>query len=137
MDIMKDLETLCDVLSEQLSDITRKVKNNGMSSGDLDTLEKITHSLASVKKIMAFMEDEEEYSGYDGGMGSYRGSYRRSYSRNGGSYARKRDRMGRYSGERGYSRNDLADKMRELMEDAPDDRTRQEMMRMVEKIENA
>ena len=137
MDIMKDLETLCDVLSEQLSDITRKVKNNGMSSGDLDTLEKITHSLASVKKIMAFMEDEGEYSGYDGGMGSYRGSYRRSYSRNGGSYARKRDRMGRYSGERGYSRNDLADKMRELMEDAPDDRTRQEMMRMVEKIENA
>ena len=137
MDIMKDLETLCDVLSEQLSDITRKVKNNGMSSGDLDTLEKITHSLASVKKIMAFMEDEEEYSGYDGGMGSYRGSYRRSYFRNGGSYARKRDRMGRYSGERGYSRNDLADKMRELMEDAPDDRTRQEMMRMVEKIENA
>ena len=137
MDIMKDLETLCDVLSEQLSDITRKVKNNGMSSGDLDTLEKITHPLASVKKIMAFMEDEEEYSGYDGGMGSYRGSYRRSYFRNGGSYARKRDRMGRYSGERGYSRNDLADKMRELMEDAPDDRTRQEMMRMVEKIENA
>ena len=135
MDIMKDLETLCDVLSEQLSDITRKVKNNGMSSGDLDTLEKITHSLASVKKIMAFMEDEEEYSGYDGGMGSNRGSYRKSYNR--GSYARKRDRMGRYSGERGYSRNDLADKMRELMEDAPDDRTRQEMMRMVEKIENA
>ena len=135
MEIMKDLETLCDVLSDQLSDITRKVKNNGMSSGDLDTLEKLTHSLASVKKIMAFMEDDEEYSGYDGGMGSYRGSYRRSYNR--GSYARKRDRMGRYSGERGYSRNDLADKMRELMEDAPDDRTRQEMMRMVEKIENA
>lgn len=135
MEIMKDLETLCDVLSDQLSDITRKVKNNGMSSGDLDTLEKLTHSLASVKKIMAFMEDDEEYSGYDGGMGSYRGSYRRSYNR--GSYARKRDRMGRYSGERGYSRNDLVDKMRELMDEAPDDRTRQEMMRMVEKLENA
>ena len=135
MDIMKDLETLCDVLSDKISEKTRKIKSNGMSDGDLETVDKLTHSLASVKKIMAFMEDDEEYSGYDGGMGSYRGSYRRSYNR--GSYARKRDRMGRYSGERGYSRNDLADKMRELMEDAPDDRTRQEMMRMVEKIENA
>ena len=58
---------------------------------------------------------------------AYRGSYR------GGSY--KRDRMGRYSGERGYSRNDLADKMRDLMRDAPDDRTRQEMQRMIEKLD--
>jgi len=87
-----------------------------------------------VKKIMAFMEDDDEYSGYYP-MGGYRESYRGSYNR-GGSYARKRDGMGRYSGERGYSRNNLADKMRELMMDAPDDRTRQEMQRMVEKLEN-
>ena len=126
MDIMKDLETLCDVLSDQLSDVTRKIKNNGMSSGDLDNVEKLTHALASTKKIMAFMEDEDGYSG------DYRDMYRGSYR---GSYARKRDRMGRYSGERGYSRNDLADKMRELMHDAPDDRTRQEMQRMIEKLD--
>ena len=129
MDYMKDLETLCDVLSEQLSDVTRKAKN-GISSGDLDTIDKLTHSLASVKKIMAFMEDEDGYSG-NWPDGSYRGMYRGSYA------ARKRDRMGRYSGERGYSRSDLADKMRELMMNAPDDRTRQEMQRMVDKLENA
>ena len=124
MDYMKDLETLCGILTEQISDATRKARN-GLSSGDLDTIDKLTHSLASVKKIMAFMEDDG-YSGYDGG--SYRDSYR-------GSYARKRDRMGRYSGERGYSRNDLADKMRELMMNAPDDRTRQEMQRMIDKLD--
>ena len=143
MDYMKDLESLCDVLSEKISEKTRKIKNGGMNDGDLETIDKLTHALASVKKIMAFMEDDEEYSGYypmsyDGG--SYRNSYRGSYARNGGgSYARgqRRDSMGRYSGERGYSRNDLADKMRELMHDAPDDRTRQEMQRMVEKLENA
>lgn len=45
--------------------------------------------------------------------------------------------MGRYSGERGYSRNDLADKMRELMEDAPDEHTKREIQRMVDKLENA
>ena len=131
MDIMKDLESLCDILSEKISEKTRKIKNSGMNDGDLDTMEKLTHTLASVKKVMAFMEDEDGYSGSwpDGG---YRESYRGSYGR-GGSY--KRDRMGRYSGERGYSRNDLADKMRELMHDAPDDRTRQEIQRMVEKLE--
>ena len=135
MDIRKDLEALCDVLSEQIADMTRKARN-GISSGDLDTIDKLTHALASVKKIMAFMDDDWEDDG-----GSYRYAYRGSYGHNGGSYARgrspRRDSMGRYSGEYGYSRNDLADKMRELMQDAPDDRTRQEMKRMAEKLENA
>lgn len=127
MDYMKDLETLCRVLSDQISDITRKAKN-GISSGDLETIDKLTHSLASVKKIMAFMEDED---GYSGNGGSYRNSYRGSYrgpSRD-GYYSGKRDSMGR------YSRDGLAEKMRELMMDAPDDRTRQEIQRMVDKLE--
>lgn len=132
MDIMKDLESLCDVLSDKIAEKTRKINSSGMSDGDLETVDKLTHSLASVKKIMAFMEDED-YSGYYPMDGTYRGSYRNSYAR--GSYARKRDSMGRYSGERGYSRNTLADKMRDLMMDAPDDRTRQEIQRMVEKLE--
>jgi hypothetical protein len=129
MDIMKDLETLCEIVSEKLSEKIRKVKNNGMSDGDLDTLDKLTHTLASTKKSMAFTEDEQGYSGhYPMGDGSFRESYRGSYR--GGSY-RNRDSMGR------YSRNNLADKMRDLMMDAPDDRTRQEIQRMVEKLENA
>lgn len=128
MDIMKDLETLCDVISDKIAEKTRKIKNGGMSDGDLETIDKLTHSLASVKKIMAFMEDEGEYSGYYPMGGSYRNSYRNSY-------ARKRDSMGRYSGERGYSRNALADKMRDLMMEAPDDRTRQEIQRMVDKLD--
>ena len=134
MDIMKDLETLCGVISDKISEKTRKIKNGGMNDGDLETIDKLTHSLASVKKIMAFMEDEGEYSGNYPMGGSYRESYRGSYR--GGSYRnQRRDSMGRYSGERGYSRNDLADKMRDLMMDAPDDRTRQEIQRMVEKLE--
>lgn len=120
MDYMKDLEALCRILSDQISDVTRKAKN-GISSGDLETIDKLTHSLASVKKIMAFMEGEDGYSG------SYRNSYRGSY--HDGNYSGKRDSMGR------YSRNGLAEKMRDLMMDAPDDRTRLEIQRMVEKLE--
>ena len=128
MEIIKDLELLCDMISDKIAEKTRKIQSNGMTDGDLDTIEKLTHSLASVKKIMAFMDDEEYSGNYPD---SYRMAYRGSYR--GGSY--KRDRMGRYSGERGYSRNDLADKMRDLMRDAPDDRTRQEMQRMIEKLD--
>ena len=128
MEIIKDLELLCDMISDKIAEKTRKIQSNGMTDGDLDTIEKLTHSLASIKKIMAFMDDEEYSGNYPD---SYRMAYRGSYR--GGSY--KRDRMGRYSGERGYSRNDLADKMRDLMRDAPDDRTRQEMQRLLDKLE--
>jgi hypothetical protein len=49
--------------------------------------------------------------------------------------------MGRYS-SRGYSRDggysghgDMIDEYRELMENAPDDQTRQEMQRIVQRME--
>ena len=141
MDYTKDMEAACELLHEQISDLIHKIKNSGMTSSDLDQLDKLTHSLKSVKGTMKMEEEDEEgYSGMYPYMGSYRGSYDRGGM--GGSYARgrrnaRRDSMGRYSGERGYSRNDLADKMRELMEDAPDDRTRMDIQRMVEKLENA
>ena len=114
MDSRKDLEALCEIVEEQIGDLSRKIRNNGMSSGDLDALDKLTHTLKSLKAVLAMDDD-----GYSGRM---RGSY-------------KRDSRGRYSSEHGYSRTNLADRMRELMADAPDDRTRQEMMRMVEKLE--
>jgi len=113
MDSRKDLESLCEIVEEQIADLTRKIRNNGMSSGDLETVDKLTHTMKSIKGTLAMMDD-----GYSG-----RGSYAR------------RDSMGRYAGERGYSRATLADKMRDLMRDAPDDRTRQEMMRMVERLD--
>ena len=142
MDYLKDYEDGCEVLHEKYRDSIRKIKNNGMSASDLDQLEKLTHSMASIKKMMK-MEEDGEYSGrYPYWMG---GTYADGNGMgggmtNGGSYARgrrnaRRDSMGRYSGERGYSRNDLADEMRELMEKAPDERTRQKIERMVAELE--
>ena len=135
MDFIKDLHELCETLSDELKAVNEKIRSAGgkMSSGDLEVVDRLTHAIKSVKATIAMMEDDDGYSGhypYYYTDGSNRGMMR-------GSYARRRDSRGRYSGERGYSRNDLADKMRELMADAPDDRTRQEMHRMVEKLENA
>lgn len=71
-----------------------------------------------------------------------------SYARGRGRNA-KRDSMGRYSRERGgnysrergYSRNysmdgeEMVDELRNLMENAPDDRTRMEFEKMISKME--
>ena len=138
MDIVKDLYELCDTLSKELTDVNEKIRNAGgkMSAGDLEVADKLTHAIKSVKATIAMVEDEDGYSNYYPVRGSYSdGSYRGNSYRM--SHTRRRDSRGRYSGERGYSRNDLADKMRDLMDDAPDERTRQEMERMVNKLENA
>ena len=142
MDYLKDYEDGCEVLHEKYRDSIRKIKNNGMSASDLDQLEKLTHSMASIKKMMKMEEDGGEYSGrYPYWMGGTYADGNGGMS-NGGSYARgrsnaRRDSMGRYSGERGYSRNAFADDLRELMDQAPDERTRQKIQRMAEEIENA
>lgn len=135
MDYTKDLHELCETLSREIGEANEKIRSAGgkLSAGDLEYVDKLTHALKSVKATVAMME-EEGYSGYpymgrsyDDGNRSYRGSYRGSYARN----------RGRYSSERGYSRDGgMVEELRELMQDAPDERTRQEFQRFISKIES-
>lgn len=163
MDYEKELYELCETIKEEIAEANKKIKNAGgkLSAGDVEYIDKLTHSLKSIKAVMAMMEDEDsgEYSGRmsyarDGRSGrSYRGgSYRYddgmmvgSYEQ-GGSYARdgrgrgsnaQRDSRGRYSSRMdGYSRHgDVVESLREVMEEAPDERTRQEIQRLIEKME--
>ena len=136
MDYIQDLRELCDTLSGELADINEKIRSAGgkMSAGDLEIVDKLTHSIKSIKSTIAMMEDEDGYSGYYPIGSSYNRGHGGSYARGRG--MRGRDSMGRYSGERGHSRNDLADRMRDMMEDA-DERTRQELSRIIDKMEKA
>ena len=91
----------------------------------------------------------EGQGGQGGGQGGQGGSYRRggSYARGGGrgrGQNARRDSMGRYasassrySREGGYSRHgeDMVEELRMLMEEAPDEQTRKEIERLVEKLE--
>lgn len=127
---MHDLHELKEKLLKELEEYGGNAK---FSKEDVET---IKYMASAIDHICNISEDEEGYSNhypyymggsYDDGMnrnGSYRG---RSYAgrRNG-----RRDSMGR------YSREGLADKMRDLMDEAPDERTRQEIQRMIEKFEN-
>lgn len=144
---MEELYKLKEMLCEELKEYGGKGE---MSTGSLDVVDKLAHTIKNLDKIIETYD--EEYSGYypmyygENRGGSYRGSYEgqggsyergRSYR---GSYARgrgrnaRRDSMGRYSSE-GYSRHDMAEQLRDLMEDAPDEKTRQEIQRLVTKME--
>lgn len=140
MEYINDLRELCETVSREIADVTDKIRTAGkMSSGDLDVVDKLTHTLKSIKAVIAMMEDEEAYSsrGYPDGMGgSFRynrvGSYRdgNGSSYRGGSYARGRTMPRRYSMDSG-----MADELRELMQDAPNDTIKRELQRVLEKVE--
>lgn len=135
-------------LKEKLMDELEDYADNGKFSKD--DVEAIKYTASAIDHICNIVERaDEEYSGAMGG-GSYEGgTYGRggSYARGGrggggGSYARgrgrnaRRDNMGRYSSE-SYSRasEGIVMDLRELMNDAPDERIRQEIQTLIHKVE--
>lgn len=117
---MKHLEELREILCRELEEIAGKGE---LTAGALDTVDKLTHTLKNLDKIMM---GENGYSGAGDwyAMGNYgRDVYRVDY-RDGTSYrGRKRDSMGRYS--RTDAKEEISDKLRRMMDDAPDSRTRE------------
>lgn len=138
MDYLNDLHQMCDTLSRELGEANDKIRKNGgkLSGSDLEYVDKLTHALKSIKTTIAMIEAESNGSYASGSYADgYGGSYgRMSYARGRGNNTR-RDNMGRYS-SRGYSRDqEMISELHELMEDAPDERTRQEFQRFINKIE--
>lgn len=140
---MHGIYDLKEMLCKELEEYGKKGE---LSAGTLEIVDKLAHAVKNIDKIIETYE-EEEYSNYGGGSyNSYEGSYRNrgSYNNGGsrrGSYARgrgsnaERDRMGRYSSE-GYSRGgDMVERLRMMMNEAPDDRTRQEIQNLVSRME--
>ena len=137
---MHALYDLKEMLCKQLEDYGKKGE---MSAAVLERVDMLAHAVKNLDRIIETYE-ESEYSGngsYNRG-GSYEGRGGRSYD-DGRSMARgrgsnaKRDSMGRYASDGGYSRNgELADQLRDMMENAPDDRTRQEISRLASRLEN-
>lgn len=144
------LHKLRDMLCEELEKHAAKGEINMSSLSVIDTL---THAIKNLDKIL--MEEEgASYAGPDMG-GSYGGSYRYGagpvyrggsmmgggYSREGGdrytSYARgrganaNRDSMGRYSSHD----QDAAEQLRQLMAEAPNERMRQSLQSVIDRME--
>jgi len=132
---MKKLYELKEKLCKQLEEYPDK----DLTSASLDVVDKLTHTIKNLDKIIEKYEEKENgnsYGMYYGDMGIRPGM---SYGR--GMNAR-RDSMGRYSGgyqngyQNGYSRgNDLILELTELMADAPDERTRMEFQKFIQKMQ--
>ena len=97
-------------LKERLVDELKDYGKRDLTGSTLDMIDTLAHATKNVCKII----DDEGYSG----------NY--PYSYDGRVY--RRDGMGR------YSRNSLKDKLHELMGDAPDEQTRMELKRLVDKL---
>lgn len=121
---------------KELDDLDRKAKNGSLSMAEMQYADILEHYRKDALAV-----DGMESGGYSGHYPIYGGTYSDGSSRtHGGSYAgrrnARRDSMGRYSGD-GYSRDGgMVEELRELMQDAPDERTRLEFKRFIEKIEN-
>ncbi len=143
----KLMEYVCDEMKE----LERKASKDGkLSMAEMQYLDTLAHTKKNLLKSDE-MSGEEGYSGmmyprYYGDDRMDGRSYRdeRSYADDrfygdGRSYARgrnaKRDSMGRYS--RGYSMaaGDMVDELRDLMEKAPDEMTKKEFRKFIDKIE--
>lgn len=129
---IEDLHELCDTISREIGEANDKIRKAGgkLSAGDVDFVDKLTHTLKSLKTTIAMIEAEE------GESGRYMPHYSYGDGYNGGSYRRGRDSMGRYTSRRGYSYDDgMIEELRSLMESAPDERTKSEFRQFIAKME--
>ena len=114
---MRYLHDLKEMLCDELEQIVRQGNLNGNT---LDAVDKITHSIKSLEVVMG---------------NSYDGNSRYSRENNSNSYGyseRRRARNGRYARDSyRYSRaeDQMAEKLEKIMQEAPDDRTRQAIER--------
>lgn len=97
---------LKDMLCDELQEFAKKGE---LSAGDLEAVDKLTHSIKSLVTIIAMEDGGYSNDGYDHGS-SY--GYDRGYS--GRRYA-NRDSMGRYTSRR-YSRDEAKDEVIRHME---------------------
>lgn len=118
---MHKLMELKDKLMEELGDYSA---NEKFSREDVESIKYIASGIDHICNIID--HESGSYGGYD-----WDGSYmRRRSSYRGG----RRGSMGKYDG---YSRakEDMAAELRELMDDAPDAQTRQEIEKIVKRLD--
>lgn len=114
---MHELYELKEKLMEELKEYGNK---DEMSAGMLEVVDKLTHTIKNLCKIIEEMEED-------------------GYSDEGRSYARgrnaRRDSRGRYSNEGRYSRDDeFKGKLYSLMDQAPDEKTKLDIRRMIDRM---
>ena len=137
------MHKLIDFVCGELEDIEQKASKGELSISDLQYADTLAHLKKNLLKSEEMMEEFDE--GYSSEMrpmngtmrgGSYRYDGGMSYARGRGSRA-KRDSMGRYSSERGYSRDaaDMTAELQEMMDDPKYAPVKHDIERLMRKVE--
>lgn len=141
----KSLIKIKEMLCDELDNIA---KRGELSPGSLETVDKLTHSLKSVVTVMAMEDYDEGGASYDGANGGNMGGMSGARGRTGNV---RRDSMGRYSRDGGYSgrryrdgnmsydgaRDELMEHVDELMGMASDEPTKQMIRRFKSELEKS
>ena len=136
MDIYRELCDLKDTIANEITQANKEIKKAGgdLNTGDIEMIDKLTHAMKSLVTTCAMLEAEDEgYSGEYMPMGTenYGRRSRNGYSGNYGGYSRKYSRDNRT----GYSRGmDWNERLRMLMDEAPDEATRMDIKRMMDRM---
>ena len=101
---IKMYEDLCEMLEDELNDI---VKKREVTQENLDWIDKLSHSIKSIKTTVAMIKAEEEgygnsFNSYDRGYSTARGG---SYDYSRGSYEDGMSNRDSYDYNRDYSRD--------------------------------
>ena len=140
MDLLKELRELKDTIGHEIAEANQEIKKSGgdLNTGDIEMIDKLTHSAKSLITACAMLEADDGYSGDYAPMGPYysRDEYarrsRNGYSGNYGGYSR--NKMSR-DGRTGYSRGmDWNDQLRMMMDEAPDEATRADIKRLMDRV---
>lgn len=131
---MHELYDLKDQLMDELKEYGKKGE---LSAVSLDVMDKLTHTIKNLCKIIEEYEDQG-YSGTDNrrySRSEYDGSMR-SYARQGRGRNARRDSMGRYSGN-GYSydNDEMIEQLNALMMEAPEE-VRKDIQKVIKKVES-
>ena len=143
------MRELYELKEKILAELKKYSAKQDISASGLETIDKLAHAAKNIDKIIMEAENGGEYSGHWGPM-----YYAEARGR--GSNA-QRDSMGRYSSEgnrggnymneggnysgryssRGYSRSsaDMIDELRDMMEETQDPKLREDISRLVSKME--
>lgn len=126
---MHKLYELKENLMKELEDYS---ENKKYSKEDVEAIKYIT---SAVDHLCNIMEDEDgDYSMRSPYMNG--NTYGGSYARGRGYSRTRRDSMGRYSRRYSMADDSMISELRKMMDDAPDDRTRQEFERFISKMES-
>ena len=132
---MHKLYRLKDMLCEELE---RYGDHDKLSSGSLEVVDKLAHAAKNVAKLIESCEDEDYSMGigrrsYDNGMSHRRYSMDGYYYDDGMSHRRGRAANGRFISR---DSSEMARRLREMMDEAPDENMRREIQKLADKMES-